>query len=126
MTRPALSTPRRLAVRCVALAGALAAATMVVGPPSAFGQGGNEAESLSASFRKAARKVLPAVVPVRAEGGAARPVPPFAAPFRPDPLWRAPDIPPPGEAGGSGVVIDADKGFVLTNDHVVNGASRVV
>src|SRR6185437_3585610 len=43
-------------------------------------------------------------------------------PFLPGPGMEPPAV----EAGGSGVVIDAEKGYVLTNDHVVNGASRVV
>jgi S1-C subfamily serine protease len=30
-----------------------------------------------------------------------------------------------GEGGGSGVVLDADKGFVITNFHVVNGATDI-
>ena len=38
----------------------------------------------------------------------------------------APPGGPPVELSGSGVVIDADKGFVLTNDHLVQGSSGVV
>lgn len=94
-----------------------------LGTVPAAGQG--EAEALSASFRKAARRVLPAVVTVRPLG-----IPnPFEAmpggPLRPGPRGLVPDL-PRGEAGGSGVVIDAEKGFVLTNDHLVQNASRVV
>ncbi len=97
------------------------------GTITTFGQG--EAESLSASFRKAAQRVLPAVVTVRPldrpnpfEGGLPNgrggPFPPGMMP---------PEGPPrEGTGSGSGVVIDADKGYVLTNDHVVQGSSRVV
>ncbi|MDB5351893.1 MAG: trypsin-like serine protease with C-terminal domain [Planctomycetota bacterium] len=82
-----------------------------------------EAESLSKSFRKAARGVLPAVVTVRGLGGvaAARPVPGFAMPGVPYPGRDG--IP---DSGGSGVVIDAARGYVLTNDHVVPDAPRIV
>jgi serine protease Do len=76
--------------------------------PTARGQG--EAEGLSTSFRKAARRVLPAVATVRSE---------LAAP----PLGAAPAI---LSAGGSGVVIDAAQGLVLTNDHVVPAVGRVI
>ncbi|MEJ7637195.1 MAG: trypsin-like peptidase domain-containing protein [Singulisphaera sp.] len=97
---------------------------MALGPASAFGQG--EAETLSASFRKAARRVLPAVVTVRPIGVAS----PFEAlpgprPFGGGPGEFGPDL-PRREPGGSGLIIDAAKGYVLTNDHVVQGASRVV
>ena len=80
-----------------------------------------EAEGLSTSFRKAARRVLPSVVTVRPIG-----VPPPFEPSGVSPLAEA--VPPrPGrEAGGSGVVIDAGRGLILTNDHVIQGASRVV
>ena len=83
--------------------------------PPALGQ--SQAETLSASFRKAAKRVLPAVVSVRVEA------PPF------DFLGGAPpSLPgvPPLNPGGSGVVIDAAKGLVLTNDHVVVGGAHVV
>jgi serine protease Do len=77
---------------------------------------GDDAEGLSVRFREAARRVLPAVVTVRAVGLAS-----VAGPV---------DAFPPGEieprdAGASGVVIDAAKGLILTNDHVVRGAPRV-
>jgi serine protease Do len=86
---------------------------------TASGQG--EAESLSASFRKASRRVLPAVVTVRPLDVSPRfPRMPVRPPFR-----LAPSDAPPREVGGSGVVIDADKGYVLTNDHVVQDAPRV-
>ena len=99
--------------------------TFALGSAPAFGQG--EAETLSASFRKAARRVLPAVVTVRPIGVAS----PFEALPGPRPFGGGgpgefgPDL-PRREPGGSGVIIDAAKGYVLTNDHVVQGASRVV
>ena len=86
-----------------------------------------EAENLSTSFRQAARRVLPAVVTVRPVGGPS----PIVGPDR----FLRPDLPMPGadgptasgpEPGGSGLVVDAEKGLVLTNDHVVQQASRVI
>ena len=106
---------------------ALIAVALALLPTGAsFGQASDakftEAEALSASFRKASRRVLPAVVTVCAVGAPPRVfrTPQDAVPY------TFPELPQPGEAGGSGVVIDAEKGYVLTNDHVVNGASRVV
>ncbi len=78
----------------------------------------DEARALSSSFRKAAKKVLPAVVTIRGLGGVA-------------PLISTLGQPYPGrdgipDAGGSGVIIDAAKGYVLTNDHVVPDSPRLV
>ncbi len=79
-----------------------------------------EAESLSTSFRKAAKRVLPAVVTVR----------PLDVPRMVEPgvviQLDEPTSMPRREAGGSGVIIDAAKGYVLTNHHVIDGATRVV
>ncbi len=100
-------------------------ALLVFGALPAFGQ--SEAESLSASFRKAAKRVLPAVVTVRPVG-TPRPLDtlPGRGPglFGPGPGPLGPGMPPP-ESGGSGVVINAEKGYVLTNDHVVEGVARI-
>jgi serine protease Do len=79
-------------------------------------RGQSEAETLSASFRKASKRVLPAVVTVRVETppvdilGGERVLPPIATPG----------------SGGSGFVIDSAKGLILTNDHVVASGPRVV
>ena len=92
----------------------------LLGAADARGQA--EAEGLSASFRKASRRVLPAVVTVRPVGVEnpfeVAPVPFGVNPGNPRPA--------PREPGGSGVVIDAARGLVLTNDHVVQGAAQVV
>ena len=102
-----------------------------------------EAESLSASFRKASKAILPAVVTVRPVGirrgpeliisGADRGSPlgfdpfrrPGAPPNRPFPAPTA-GPPDPEADSGSGVILDAEKGYVLTNDHVIDGARGVV
>lgn len=106
------------------LATVLAAAWVLLSTSAALAQ--SEAESLSSSFRKASKRVLPAVVCVRPIGvpnpfeiqpGA------FSNPFTPTP---ATGRVAPREPGGSGVVIDSAKGLVLTNDHVIQGASQVV
>lgn len=72
-------------------------------------------------------KVLPAVVSVRVSGTAA----PQQTQQIPEPLKRyfgqAPGSskPQPFEGLGSGVIIDAAKGYILTNNHVVNGADSI-
>src|SRR5271166_4857314 len=70
-----------------------------------------QAESLSASFRKAAEKMLPAVVAVRPVGLVGRGAP-YGILGRPVlPGWPATLQSYPGEAdqlpGGSGVIVDA-------------------
>ncbi len=104
--------------RLIALILAMLACSMVEVP------GQTEAEGLSASFRKASRRVLPAVVTVRPVGVAN----PFDLPngVASNPFEPSSNRPSPREPGGSGVVIDATRGLVLTNDHVVQGASQVV
>ncbi len=106
--------------------GALVAALVLAN--LAFGQ--REAETLSASFRKAAEKVLPAVVAVRPIGLVERPVAPslFGRPLLP--VW--PGV-LPGRVleseplpGGSGVVVEAARGLILTSAQAVAGAARIV
>jgi Do/DeqQ family serine protease len=47
-----------------------------------------------------------------------------------DPFFRrffgVPDRPREAQASGSGVIVDAAKGYVLTNHHVIKGATKVV
>ena len=71
-------------------------------------------------------KVLPAVVSVHVEGTQTQ------AQEIPEPLKRffgqqdqGNGQPQPFEGLASGVVINAEKGYVLTNNHVVNGASKI-
>ena len=98
-------------MRCIVhgtLPGVLTA-ILALAPGLIRGTEEGDAERLSAQFRKAAREVLPAVVTVRAEG--------------------APSLITGGEsrdANGSGVILDAEAGLILTNDHVVHDAARVV
>lgn len=72
-------------------------------------------------------KVLPAVVSVHVEGTDSG----QQGQDIPEPLKRffgqAPgqSQPQPFEGLGSGVIIDAAKGYILTNNHVVNGADKI-
>ena len=71
-------------------------------------------------------KVLPAVVSVHVEGTQTA-----AGQDIPEPLKRffgqqgGDAKPQPFEGLGSGVIINAAKGYVLTNNHVVNGADKI-
>ena len=70
-------------------------------------------------------KVLPAVVSVQVEGTAtqSQKVPEELKKFFGD---EVPDQPAqPFEGLGSGVIIDAAKGYVLTNNHVINQAQKI-
>lgn len=70
-------------------------------------------------------KVLPAVVSVRVEGTASQEqkIPEEFKKFFGDDL---PDQPAqPFEGLGSGVIINASKGYVLTNNHVINQAQKI-
>jgi serine protease Do len=125
--------------RRAALAGAALSLVMtVVVPAAAHGQDksliaeqpkadGGEAAPPSAGFRQAAVKVRPAVVGLRVTGITGRPFGAFpnAAPFANGPFARPGLAPNRAAAGGSGVVVDAEKGFVLTSDSLISGALHV-
>ncbi|HAJ6529636.1 TPA: serine endoprotease DegQ [Escherichia fergusonii] len=70
-------------------------------------------------------KVLPAVVSVRVEGTAVQSqnIPEEFKKFFGDDLPEGPSQ--PFEGLGSGVIIDAAKGYVLTNNHVINQAQKI-
>jgi serine protease Do len=109
----------------IRIARALALAIVLAGP--AFGQ--SPPESLSASFRKAVDRAGAAVVTVRPIGIAAQfplvPRPAIGAPLLRDLLpRRAFGAGEPAEPAGSGLVIDAERGYVLTNEHVLAGSSQ--
>jgi serine protease Do len=92
----------------------------------------NAAESLSATFRAAAQRARPAVVAVRPLDGS-HPALPFPVPPR-GPFGPRELAPPPGlrlaeiphEPGGSGVVIDPDRGQILTTDRTLQGATQAM
>jgi len=64
-------------------------------------------------------KVLPAVVSVQVERSA-----PVAGSDAPNPLGR--NGPPRATGGlGSGVIIDAKNGYILTNNHVIDNADKI-
>lgn len=81
------------------------------------------AVALSAAFRAAAERTLPAVVFIGVQQAAVAMNPErIPAPFRdmfPSPMQQA-----PRQGTGSGVIID-EQGHILTNNHVVADASRL-
>jgi serine protease Do len=91
----------------------------------------NQAESLSASFRKAAQRVSPSLVGIRSLAPS-RPftVPiPSIGPFRPGdfiPSVVPPIANPEFESNGSGFVIDSDRGYVVTTEGVLLGSSQAM
>ena len=97
--------------RRAGLVGFLAFTAVLCGTTPAWSQA--TAEALSARFRQASRQALPAVVTVRHQAIAAEP-------GAVDPLDRS------VREGGSGVVVDAARGLVVTNDHVIASATRGV
>jgi len=91
-------------------------------------------DQLSQLFRKVAKAVSPAVVEVQVTEWVQAPqMPDLRQFFGNDFPFEFRMVPPPQESRprarrglGSGVVIDAKDGYILTNDHVVGGADRVV
>jgi serine protease DegQ len=77
------------------------------------------------SFAPMLERVVPAVVTMRVTG--ARQLPTALPAKKPD--GSVPPLPPAEtrefRSGGSGVVIDASKGLVLTNNHVIEHATRI-
>jgi len=142
-------TAQRSCVATAAEGGPGISAPNLVAGPSANGAAGlSYARTLSIAFREAAGKTLPAVVSIRSlpaltdRSSGQRPSPeddfdhPFGELFRRNPDLRRffgdlPPLPriPRGRgfrlASGSGVIIDPS-GIVLTNNHVVEGAGRLV
>ena len=83
------------------------------------------ARSLSAAFRSASSSALPSVVYVSVEREATVASSPGPELFRRFFGSPAPDQPLPPQVGsGSGFVID-DDGYLITNHHVIEGATRV-
>ena len=99
-------------------------------PERAWAQ--NQAESLSASFRKAAQRVGPALVGIRV-ASVGRPlvnVPiPQVGPFRPGDLIPRGVLPGSElevDTLGSGFLIDSDRGLVVTTEQVLRGSSQAI
>jgi len=89
--------------------------------PVTFGEGGK------ATLAPILREVTPAIVNIAVTSQAPAPNNPlFNDPF----FRRFFDVPEhmqpvPQQAAGSGVIIDADKGYVLTNNHVIEQAQEI-
>ncbi len=126
--------------RLLVLVATLLALTACVPMPSATATGGGGKDALDVPFQRGGnptlapllRQVTPAVVNVAVETT----IPLRNHPFLSDPNFRrfleTMDIPFPEsvEGGrqqsvGSGLIVDASQGYVLTNAHVIRDASRI-
>jgi serine protease Do len=97
------------------------------------------AESVSTAFRLVAKRVKPAVVQIsatvveNATKEERKPRRPNIDPKQIPEPWRQffedfgenmPQEPQPQYGRGSGVIVDAEKGYILTNNHVVGGGGK--
>jgi serine protease DegQ len=77
------------------------------------------------SFAPMLERVIPAVVTIRVTGRKLRPTP---IPSR-QKDGKAAAMPPPETerfgAGGSGVIVDAEQGYIITNNHVIENATHI-
>jgi len=86
-------------------------------------------EDISATFRTVSKAVKPAVVTIKTtstvKASARRPrLPLDELPEQFRDFFREPGIPEqlePQRSSGSGVIIDAERGYILTNNHVIGG-----
>ncbi len=78
-----------------------------------------------ASFASMLERVVPAVVTIRVTGRKLRPI---VIPLR-QKEGQGPALPLPETeefaAGGSGVIVDAPQGYIITNNHVIEHAARI-
>ena len=123
-----MSSKRPLLARATDFLLAVVPAAILAVP--AFAQG--EAESLSVSFRKSAARVAPALVAIRPLD-VTRPLVdvqiPSVGPFRPGdfiPRTVVRTNETDADAIGSGFLIDADRGIVVTTEGVLRGTSQVL
>ena len=115
--------PRRVLLAMIALAAGLAAAPVPAALP--WGAGSSELPTLAPMLEKA----TPAVVNVNTESHVRTP----RNPLLDDPVFRRffnlPKQPHERERKaqslGSGVIVDAERGYVLTNHHVIEGADLI-
>ena len=80
------------------------------------------------TFRRIAQTVSPAVVAISTTGRARRtPTTDFFEqnPFFGTPRGQRPGEPRPRQGSGSGFIIDKANGYILTNNHVVEGADEI-
>ena len=107
-------TPRATETAAPAVSGAVAAIPMV----AADGEVPSLAPLLDA--------VRPGVVNISVRGVAAQQLPP---PFNDPRFRRFFDVPEPSErqfgSAGSGVIVDAERGLILTNHHVIDRADEI-
>lgn len=107
----------------------LALFSLALAAPAAFGQlplGARKNDEWT--IAPMLKKVTPAVVNIAVESS----VPVRTNPLLEDPFFRRffgiPDTPRsvPRQSVGSGVIVDAENGYVLTNHHVVNNANTII
>ncbi|MGV3523880.1 MAG: Do family serine endopeptidase [Candidatus Sericytochromatia bacterium] len=80
------------------------------------------AGNLSEDFQQIAGQILPAVVSISTQSGRQQ----MQMPDDENHRFGGPQEPSmPDDGVGSGVIVDADKGYVLTNNHVVDNAKRI-